>query len=220
VTKKPALPFIHRSFANEQGLDADNQRLEYLGDAILSFIISEHLYEAFPDRDEGFLSKARAALVSRGHLASKARLLKLDQELRLGVGEEKAGGRTKDSLLADTFEAYIAYLYLEKGLRKCRKRVMKLFTDDMKPAALQKSLSRDYKTALQEFLQGRGLPSPTYRILESQGPAHKVTFVTEVRAGEEILSRGKGGSKKEAEQDAARQALAAMEVDHGNEKDR
>lgn len=202
----------HSSYANESGGTAsDNETLEFLGDSILGFLVVEQLFEAFPAFGEGALSKARSLLVSESNFARLARALDLGRSLRLAVGESRAGGRLRDSLLADAFEAVFAALYLDAGLFETRQVVQRLFSGDiarLDPADLS---SHDYKTSLQEVAQAAGKPLPVYRLVEESGPAHEKTFVFEVSYdGGALLATGTGASKKEAQRQAAKALLQKL----------
>lgn len=189
---------------------ADNERLEFLGDAVLSLIASEYLLQSFPDWKEGRLSMGRAALVNAASLCAAARRLGLGQHLRLGRGEEKTGGREKPALLADAYEAVIAAIFLDAGLRPARAFVKRTLLD---PAALElagKLSQQDHKSALQELLQRRGISPAEYRVESESGPDHRKTFVVEVSVGGKALASGTGASKKEAEQAAAQAALEQL----------
>lgn len=205
------LPFTHPSYAHEKGLPSDNQRLEFLGDAILDFILSDILYQEFPEENEGFLSKSRSGLVSREHLARKSRQIGLERQMLLGVGEDKSGGRENSRLLADTFEAYIAYIYLKKGLRTCRKMIRRLYDEEINRPHLLLLAGEDHKSALQERLQATMQTTPVYSTRPVDSDDHTKGFLSEVKVKGEILASGRGNSKKEAEQDAARNAIQCQE---------
>jgi len=219
VKKKVAQHFIHPSYAHEHGIKADYQRMEFLGDAILNFLVALKLYETFPEDGEGYLSKCRAHLVSKKHLSQKARMLNLDKEILLGAGERKLGGSENERILADTYESYLAHIYLKKGLRRCKILVNKHFNGDFDPSFIQGLFSEDHKSQLQERVQGFGFSTPSYRILEEKGPSHEKVFLTEVCVNDEIKATGEGSSKKEAEQRAAKRALEMVEERYGNKKE-
>jgi len=202
--------FTHRSYANETpGVKESNQRLEFLGDAVLGLVVSQYCYERFPDWPEGDLSKVRAAVVCAPALARSARTLAIGEVLRLGRGEASTGGRDRDSNLADAFEAVVGALYLDGGLEAARPFVLQALMSEL--AAVQDGQrATDYKTQLQEHLQRFSAESPTYRLVAEEGPDHAKTFTMAVYWGGRVLGRGAGHSKKEAEQEAARQALAAL----------
>jgi ribonuclease-3 len=223
--ERPALleqALTHTSHAREQEAAettarvADNEQLEFLGDAVLGFVAGEELFRRFPHFREGELSKLRAHLVSEKHLVRVAQQLKLGEYLHLGRGEEKSGGRTKTTLLVDALEALLAALYLDGGLAAAR-RVILDYVVSPELAHLASSGNglpfSDYKSALQEKMQAIGLPQPFYVLVQEQGPEHKKTFTVEVRlrsldaSQQEFVGRAQGSTKKNAEQDAARQAL-------------
>ncbi|HLV61024.1 MAG TPA: ribonuclease III [Fredinandcohnia sp.] len=201
----------HKSWTNEHrdsGL-GDNERLEFLGDAVLDLAISERLMARFPEAPEGVLSKLRAAMVDEESLSAVARRIGLGELLYLGRGEEASGGRDKPSLLADAFEAVIAAVYLHGGLKAVFRVVDRLFAEAFSEAEAG-TVDRDFKTRLQEEVQRRHLPLPVYRVVEERGPDHAKTFVVEVQVGEAVF-RSEGRSKKWAEQLGAKAALAAIE---------
>ena len=198
----------HKSYSHEAKNDEvrHNETFEFLGDSVLGFIVGDLLFRNFPELDEGDLSKMKAYLVSANSLAAKARDYGMGDVIRLGVGEEKTGGRKKDSLLANLFEALIAAVYLDGGVDAARQLIEKSFSEDIRAINEQDLLFHDYKTALQELAQGRGLPLPEYSVVDEVGPDHSKTFVVEVKVGSHV-SRGEGSSKKEAQQQAAKHAL-------------
>jgi ribonuclease III len=205
----------HRSRANEEGGDeaADNESLEFLGDAVLGFVVADLLFREFQDCDEGHKSKVKSALVSRPSLASMADRLDLGSVIRLGRGEEKTGGRQKQALLADACEAVIAALYLDGGLDAVRTLLMRELgpaLERVRRPGLLTAMTGDYKSALQEWLQARNEGPPVYRTVAESGPAHRRRFDIEVVVGSEPVGRAEGNTKKEAEQGAARAALIAV----------
>jgi ribonuclease-3 len=194
----------------------DNEQLEFLGDAVLGFVTSEVLFHRFPDFREGELSKLRAHLVSEKHLIQVARELSLGEYLQLGRGEEKSGGRHKTALLVDALEAVLAALFLDGGVEAARRVVLQhILTPELERLAGSGSSLpvTDYKSALQEKLQAIGRPQPAYVLVGSQGPEHRKTFTVEARLrapgarGDEFVGRADGSTKKNAEQEAARQVL-------------
>ena len=199
----------HTSRANEDisGGVFDNESLEFLGDAILGFLIADALFQAFPEFDEGQKSKVKATVVSTTSLAQLAEHLQLGKHLILGRGEEKTGGRQKPALLADAYEALIAAIYLDGGIEQARAFVSREFGSLLDEVRTPDFFGRDFKSALQERLQSSGLPLPEYRVTEQSGPEHRKIFQVEVRVRGEALAEGSGRSKKEAEQESARQAL-------------
>ena len=202
----------HSSFANEAEPAAgvtDNETLEFLGDSVLGFLVADLLFRAHPEWGQGWLTKARADLVSETAFAEKGRALGLGALLRLAPTDERAGGRDRDARLADAFEAVVAALYLDGGLGVARAAVERLFSEDLAaldPAELSR---RDAKSALQERAQAEGKPLPRYRLLSESGPDHEKRFAYEVRYGEgdELTATGEGPTKKEAQREAARAAL-------------
>jgi ribonuclease-3 len=198
----------HRSYAYEHGGLPTNERLEFLGDAVLGLVVTDALYSTHPDLPEGSLAKLRASVVNTRALADVARTLELGRWLRLGRGEEVTGGRDKNSILADTMEAVLGAVYLDRGIAAVTGVVRALF-DPLMRAASEEGAALDWKTALQELGAARGLGVPAYRIAES-GPDHAKSFVAEVAMGGEVCGSGSGRSKKEAEQNAAEAAYAAL----------
>jgi ribonuclease-3 len=201
----------HKSFVNEHRGEPlqDNERLEFLGDAVLDLAVSHRLMERFPGAREGELSKIRAAVVDEPGLALIARELELGALLRLGRGEELTGGREKNSLLADALEAVVAALYLGGGLEPVLALIDRFLGHAFARAAAG-TLDRDYKTQLQELAQSRMRAAPRYRVIGEQGPDHSKTFEVELEIGGEVIARGMGRSKKDAEQAAAKLALEAL----------
>lgn len=198
----------HKSYSHEaRGSALDNETYEFLGDSVLGFVVGDLLFRRFPELDEGDLSKMKAYLVSSPILAKKAREYGMGDALLLGIGEEKSGGRKKDSLLANLYEAIIAAVYLDGGIEPVRKMIQESFEGDFGAINRYDLLFHDYKTALQELAQGRALALPDYLVVEESGPDHDKRFVVEVRVSAEIVARGQGSSKKEAQQQAARAAL-------------
>ena len=200
----------HRSYAYEHGGLPTNERLEFLGDAVLGLVVTDALYREHPDLPEGALAKLRASVVNTRALADVARSLDLGRWLRLGRGEEVTGGRDKSSILADTTEALIGAVYVDRGIEAASALVRRLF-DPLMRAASQDGAALDWKTALQELAAARGLGVPDYRIAES-GPDHAKTFTAQVTVGGDVHGSGAGRSKKEAEQHAAQAACAALDA--------
>ena len=199
---------------------SDNEQLEFLGDAVLSLITSEELFQRLPHFREGELSKLRAHLISERHLIQVAQQLELGHYLRLGRGEEKSGGRGKTALLVDALEAILAAIYLDGGLDAAREFVLReIVAPELERMALKGGALpvTDFKSALQEALQGLGLPQPSYVLVEEAGPQHRKTFTVEVRLSMkdgklqgDFVGRAQGSTKKTAEQDAARQLLTYL----------
>jgi len=199
----------HTSRANEDvsGGVTDNESMEFLGDALLGFVIADMLFRDFPEFDEGEKSKTKASLVSTTALARQAERLGLGDHLLLGRGEEKTGGRRKQALLADGYEALIAAIYLDGGIEPARAFIVREFSPQLEDVHRHGVSAHDYKSALQEWLQSRDLPLPEYRLAGSLGPDHRKLFEIDVMVRGERVASGSGPSKKEAEQDAARATL-------------
>jgi ribonuclease III len=198
----------HRSFAFERGLTITNERLEFLGDAVLGLVVTDMAYRAYPDMPEGQLAKLRAAVVNMVALADVARSLDLGRVLLLGKGEEQSGGRGKASILADALEAVFGAVYLDRGLDAARELIERLFRPRLE-AYVRGEGDRDYKTILQELASQEIRSMPEYR-LDEQGPDHEKEFTATVYLAGEPLGTGMGRSKKEAEQQAARQAFERL----------
>jgi ribonuclease-3 len=189
----------------------DNESMEFLGDAVLGFVIADLLFREFPDYDEGRKSKSKAALVSTTALARQAERLNLGEYLLLGRGEEKTGGRYKQALLADAYEALIAAVYLDGGIEDARAFLAREFATLIAELRTQGAVAgQDDKSALQELLQSERQTLPEYRLVGTYGPDHRKQFEVEVVASGEAIGRGAGPSKKEAEQAAARSALEKL----------
>jgi ribonuclease-3 len=202
----------HRSYLNENK-DAieDNERLEFLGDAVLDFMVAEWLYHHFPEKPEGDLTRLRAALVHTEQLANFARKINLGLALRLGKGEIQAGGRERTTLLCDTFEALIGALYLYAGMPAVE-AFMEPLLFEVVDRIFQNHIDEDTKSRLQEWAQGRGFASPKYILVAEEGPDHDKTFEMEVRIGNKPYGRGIGSNKQSAEKSAAREALASLGI--------
>jgi ribonuclease-3 len=200
----------HASWCNEQGKGVeDNQRLEFLGDAVLSLTVSQRLMARFPDAHEGDLSVTRAQVVSEEGLSEVARQLGFGNWLLLGKGEEKSGGRSKPKILADAFEAIVAAVYLDGGFHAAWDLVERLLTERINTAEIKNF--HDFKTRLQETVQARMKATPTYRVVQELGPDHDKRFVVAVTIGSDEWARAVGRSKKEAEQMAAAEAHFRLE---------
>jgi ribonuclease-3 len=199
----------HTSRANEDTSQTmpDNEALEFLGDAVLGFLIADLLVREFPSFSEGEASKTKAALVSTATLARQAARIGLGNHLRLGRGEEKTGGRQKPALLADAYEALIAAVYLDGGIEQARGFVVRQFQPLVDEVREGGTVARDHKSALQEHLQALRRPLPEYRVAAATGPDHQKQFEVDVVVDAETLATGRGTNKKDAEQDAARLAL-------------
>lgn len=205
----------HRSHRqNSSGID--NERLEFLGDRVLGLVASETLCRLFPEWDSGSLSKGLARLVSASSVHGAARRLNLGNYLRLGAGEEKTGGREKKRLLADAYEAIVGAIYLDAGLAAAAAFLQRTLLESALDGRVEGLKSPDHKSALQEWLQQRGLGPAEYRLQNETGPDHQKTFEVEVWLGRQMLAGSAGRSKKEAEQAAALLALEALEASPPN----
>lgn len=201
--------FTHTSYANEHRLlkISHNERLEFLGDAVLQLIISKYLYQKYPDRPEGEMSKLRSTFVREESLAGFSRACGFPAYLRLGRGEEKSGGRNRDTILGDAFEAFLGALLLDKGEETVEAFLYQVMIPRLEVGNFERVT--DYKTALQEILQVNGEIVIHYQVVAESGPAHDKTFEVEVAADGRVIGRGCGRSKKLAEQAAARNAVEA-----------
>jgi len=202
---------VHSSYINENPdlVPTSNERLEFLGDAVLGWVVAEKLYQDLPAFTEGEMTKLRATLVRRDTLARAARAIRLGDYLYLGKGEEASGGRHKPANLASALEAVIAAISLDQGSATAKNFILRLLDKE-----LQKVISQgagvNYKSQLQELIQAREQLTPAYHVIEAKGPNHDRRFTVEVRIGDTVLGRGSGKSKKEAETEAARSALARL----------
>lgn len=203
--------FVHRSYLNEsREADQSNERLEFLGDSVLSFIVSEHLFTNYPQYPEGILTNIRSSLVKTKSLAATAQTLHLGELLFLSRGEEDSGGRKNESLLADTYEALLGAIFLDQGTEAARSFVTTSLIPNIEEIIRTKSYI-DFKSHLQEVVQDVSRVSPTYRVVKTEGPDHDKTFWVEVLAGDTVLGSGMGKSKQEAQQGAASDALEKMD---------
>lgn len=202
------LSLTHRSYAFEAGGLPTNERLEFLGDAVLGIVITDEIYHRFPEEPEGRLAKVRAAAVNTQSLAAIARDLGLGDHVLLGRGEEQSGGRDKDSILADTMEAVLGAVYLDQGLEAAAALIRRLFGSLLDELATRRA-SLDYKTSLQELTAAHLSSLPVYELTE-EGPDHEKRFTAVVFVEAEPVGRGEGRSKKEAEQAAAQEAYDAL----------
>ncbi len=202
----------HSSYANEKRVkNGSNERLEFLGDAVLSVIVADFIYKNFPDRPEGELTKLRAALVCEKSLCSFAKQLELGEYLKLGRGEKINGGASRPSILADAFEAVLAAIYLDSGLQQAREHVMRFILPEL--ASQDDEVFKDYKTSLQEVIQRNPEERLSYVLIGESGPDHDKTFTVEVHLNSNVIGTGSGRSKKLAEQSAAHQALSLMGIE-------
>ncbi len=200
--------FTHASYRNEHRRSSlqDNERLEFLGDAVLELVVSEYLYRTMPNVSEGEMTRLRAAIVCEPSLVSFAKRVHFEQFVRLGKGEERSGGRERPALLADVFEAFIGALYLDQGLD-----AVKAFVEKYVFPYIGQGIAPDYKTALQEWVQQHVGTQLAYRVVDERGPAHAKQFSVEVIIGGRVMGSGVGRSKKEAEQKAAQAALHMLQ---------
>lgn len=200
--------FTHTSYANEHRLlnISHNERLEFLGDAVLQLLISEYLYDRFPEKPEGELSKLRSMMVREESLAGFSRDCQFDQYIRLGKGEEKNGGRSRETILGDLFEAFLGALLLDQGVEAVRSFITVHIIPKIEKGQFERVV--DYKTQLQEILQAGGDVQIRYQVLQESGPAHAKEFLVGVFLNDQKLAQGLGRSKKLAEQEAAKKAIA------------
>jgi ribonuclease-3 len=201
---------LQRALTHRSASKDNNERLEFLGDALLDFLLGEALFKRYPDAAEGELSRLRAELVNKSALAKIGKSLQLGDFMRLGSGEARSGGKQRDSILADAIEALIAAVYLDAGIEPCRELVSRL-SSDMLEKVQPSGESRDAKTRLQELLQSRGQALPSYEVIDTEGAAHNQIFHVQCQApGLVEATRGSGSSKRKAEQAAAKQALELL----------
>ncbi|MCX7568457.1 ribonuclease III [Tumebacillus sp. DT12] len=202
--------FTHASYRNEHRTEAgqDNERLEFLGDAVLELLVSEYLFLKYPKMPEGELTRLRAAIVCEPSLVRFATKLEFDKYIRLGRGEEISGGRKRPALLADVFEAFVGAFYLDQGLMAVKDFLHRFVVSELQD--VNAPLLSDYKTMLQEHVQREGLGALVYQILEERGPAHNREFVARVMLDQKPMGEGSGRSKKEAEQHAARMTMMML----------
>lgn len=200
----------HRSYRALNASSDHNEQLEFLGDAVLGLLLGEYLVRQFPAWDEGALSKTRAKLASAPSLSAASRRMGIGRYLRIGPGEEKTGGREKRTLLANAYEALVAAVYLDGGLDAAARFVRQSLVDPAFVRPPESFAASDHKSALQEWLQARGMRLAAYRVVAETGPDHAKTFLVEVEAGGRALARSEGMTKKEAEQAAAARALERL----------
>lgn len=203
--------FTHTSYANEHRLlkISHNERLEFLGDAVLQLVISKYLYQNYPNAPEGQMSKMRSSFVREESLAGFSRACGFDQYLLLGKGEEKSGGRNRDTILGDAFEAFLGALLLDSGEATVEKFLYQVMIPQLEIGNFERVT--DYKTSLQEMLQINGEVDIAYHVIDETGPAHDKTFTVQVSVDQKVIGQGVGRSKKLAEQAAAKNALEAKE---------
>lgn len=197
----------HRSYLNEsEELKTSNERLEFLGDAVLELVVSEFIYKNYPQKSEGKLTKLRSKIVCTETLGLLAQRLSLGQFLLLSKGEEASGGRENPSLLANTFEAVIGALYLDQGKKAVANFLEKILFSQLEEV-LEKSSPEDFKSQFQELIQAKEQPTPIYKLISTSGPDHKKVFKVAVLVDKQVIAEGMGPSKQKAEQEAARTAL-------------
>lgn len=198
----------HKSYANEnRNLQLkDNERLEFLGDSVLDVVVSEYMFYKYPDHPEGELAKIRSVVVSAPTLAQKAKEINLGKYILLGKGEDLTGGRERDSILADAFEALVGGIYLDQGLKQIQDFILDLLIFDIDTVERGENI-QDYKTLLQELIQKNSNSRPEYEVIKEEGPDHNKEFTVEVSFQEDTLGIGTGTSKKEAQQRAAKDAI-------------
>ena len=200
---------LHRALTHRSASRANNERLEFLGDSVLGLAVADLLYVRYPTASVGEMTRTRAMLVRKESLATAAREARIGEHLVLGAGEERSGGRDRDSILADAVEALLGAMYLDGGYTAVRGAVERIFARRLEQATPGKVV-KDPKTRLQELLQARGLSLPRYRIVEADGTAHRPTFVVECAFGLGPPTLGEGTSRRQAEQRAAESALAEI----------
>ena len=204
---------VHSSYANEvRGNTHSNERLEFLGDSVLSIIVADHIFHKYPNMPEGELTRMRASLVCEKTLCAFSRELGIGEYLLLGRGEDKNGGRERDSILADAFEAVLAAIFLDGGMKAAKAHIMNTVLRDLEHYSDEDSF-KDYKTTLQEIIQRNPEESVTYILVDETGPDHNKQFTVAVKLNSNVIGTGTGKSKKQAEQMAAHQALKLMGED-------
>jgi ribonuclease III len=202
----------HRSYLNEnrgEGLE-NNERLEFLGDAVLELIISANLYTKFPNKTEGELTSIRSAIVRTESLAEESRRLKIGEHILMSKGEEDSGGKDKDFILANTYEALLGAIYLDLGFEECKEFVKRTALKKL-PRVISQELFIDPKTKIQELVQAKYKVTPTYKVLKEDGPDHDKSFTVALEIGEKIMARGSGLSKQKAEEEAAQKGIDKLE---------
>lgn len=204
--------FTHTSYANEHRLlnISHNERLEFLGDAVLQLLISQYLFTKYPKKAEGKLSKLRSMIVREESLASFSRYCGFDKYIKLGNGEEKSGGRNRDTILGDLFEAFLGALFLDKGLDTVNLFLSQVMIPKIEQGSFE--IVKDYKTSLQEILQAKGEVAIDYQVIKESGPDHAKQFEVSIMVNHKEFSRGSGKSKKTAEQNAAKNAIAILQL--------
>jgi ribonuclease III len=203
---------IHRSYLNEnrkKNLE-NNERLEFLGDAVLELIISAELYIKFPKKTEGELTSIRSAIVRTESLAQESRRLEIGEHILMSKGEKDSGGQDKDFILANTYEALLGAIYLDLGFEKCKEFVKKTALKKL-PRVINEELFIDPKTKIQELIQAKYKVTPTYKVIEEVGPDHDKSFTVALKIGNKVMAKGSGLSKQKAEEDAAQKSIDILE---------
>lgn len=203
---------IHSSYAyeNQPSVEADNETLEFLGDSVLGLVVADYLYSRYDDFAEGELSKLKSTAANTNSLSTFGKKINLDKNILLGKGEEKSGGRRKKTILAGAFEALVAAIYLDGGIKEARDFLLPHLENLFKKIRAESFLINNYKSALQEYLQKENLPAPVYKTVTTTGPDHKKDFIVKVFIEKRPLAKAKGHSKKSAEQRAAQKALRSI----------
>ena len=209
------LAFVHSSFANKNQSSDNNQRLEFLGDSVLSLCVSEFIYEKYPQAAEGKLTRIRSYVVSEKTLSELSRKLKFDQFILISWGEENSGGRQRDAILADTFEAFLGALYLDQGMITVKDFLLPLMIEEIDKVSHEEFVY-DYKTELQYLIQKKYKKCPEYKVVKEDGPPHNKLFYSELIINDKVLALGVGNSKKKAEQEAAKQILEKIRKENIN----
>lgn len=199
------LALSHRSYVNEHNLSDNNEKLEFLGDSILGFIITEYLYLNYPDHNEGDLARIKSVVISENTLSKVASGIGLNDVLLIGKGEESSGGRNKKTIISDAFEAFIGSYYLDSNFSKVKELIIRLFKDEIE-LVVENKHEKDYKTLLQEYSQKKFKVCPIYSLRSKNGPEHDTIFVMEVKINGLVYGVGSGKSKKDAEKLAAKNA--------------
>lgn len=203
------LALSHRSYVNENNLKENNERLEFLGDSILSFVITEYLYKKYPEYSEGELAKIRSFIISEDTLSKIAKRIGLNKYILIGKGEESSGGRNKTTIIADAFEAFLGSCYLDSNIRQIKKLILKLFKTEIEMVVENKH-EKDYKTLLQEYSQKTFKQYPVYKLVNKKGPEHNRTFFVKVFVNGKAIGSGEGKSIKNAEKEAAKNAYLKL----------
>jgi ribonuclease III len=200
------LALSHRSYVNEKGFDDNNEKLEFLGDSILGFVITEFLYKELPEYNEGDLARIKSFVISESTLTKIAKKIGLNKYILIGKGEETSGGRNKKTIISDAFEAFLGSYYLDSNFTKVKQLIIKLFKDEI-ILVVENKHEKDYKTLLQEYSQKKYKVCPIYKLTNKRGPEHDVTFFMQVLINDKIYGVGQGKSKKDAEKEAAKNAF-------------